>query len=704
MRFLKLTELENSGNIVSQGMFGANTVFTQTQAGVPDATYTQATDSLSIQNLRFGGGQADMNPNAIQGNGRLPVDGVDWINTIKLVDGALRPELVNFLEWCLAQTQATGQPTKATLIIPTKGMSADAFQQSADDIARFAELVMQQYGDVVEAFEIGNEHWVMGEVEYGIKASAAAEALADGMATAGVPEDQQPQILVQMATAGNEGSLFQATPGVQDFLARNKEANLTLIDQLSLEARAAIDGVVEHYYYNKDHVEFTGGSNEKNYINKDIAVWDAAFDKELDLHITEWNVKTSATSQHGMVAGSTILEQFENMISMGVDAAHIWALDLHTRTVLTLDTDQGVRLDDAGRVTNSIQGALFELMSDALVGKELLNAQFTNATGGIEINSYGDADETVFYVSSRSFDVQDISLDLSGFVPVGHSVSAVHIVMDETTSNGRQWETGEKAQSVLVDGSPYYYNEHDVDVRLLDLTFSDPGDIDLVLKPFEVVQITIGADQAPVAQLKTSDEVFEGQLLFEDHMQSVSGGDGLDVLVVDSAASEVSLQAGPGETVFMAPDWMSDDVTLSDVERIAFNDGTWAFDADGNAGEAYRLYQACFDRTPDDAGLGFWIDQLDAGAVDLFGMANQFILSAEFQSLYGAPSTLSDMDFLTLLYQNVLDRTPDQAGFDFWRDLQNDGLSRADMLVHFSESAENVAQTAPAIDDGIWYI
>ena len=99
MRFLTLTELGSSGNVVSQNMFGANTVFTQTIAGAPDATYAQVAQNLSLQNLRFGGGQGDIDPNTAQSDGRVPVDGSDWISTIKLVDDALRPELVNFLDW-----------------------------------------------------------------------------------------------------------------------------------------------------------------------------------------------------------------------------------------------------------------------------------------------------------------------------------------------------------------------------------------------------------------------------------------------------------------------------------------------------------------------------------------------------------------------------------------------------------------------------
>jgi hypothetical protein len=33
-----------------------------------------------------------------------------------------------------------------------------------------------------------------------------------------------------------------------------------------------------------------------------------------------------------------------------------------------------------------------------------------------------------------------------------------------------------------------------------------------------------------------------------------------------------------------------------------------ALDVDGAAGQAYRLYQAAFDRAPDKNGLGYWIN------------------------------------------------------------------------------------------------
>ncbi|CAM5335704.1 hypothetical protein SSTU70S_04941 [Stutzerimonas stutzeri] len=72
----------------------------------------------------------------------------------------------------------------------------------------------------------------------------------------------------------------------------------------------------------------------------------------------------------------------------------------------------------------------------------------------------------------------------------------------------------------------------------------------------------------------------------------------------------------------------------------------------------------------------------------------------------------SDETFIDLLYQNILDRAPDQAGYIYWVDhlygmnksgLNPNGvvLSRADVLVGFSESAENKINVTGAIQNGI---
>jgi len=137
--------------------------------------------------------------------------------------------------------------------------------------------------------------------------------------------------------------------------------------------------------------------------------------------------------------------------------------------------------------------------------------------------------------------------------------------------------------------------------------------------------------------------------------------------------------------------------------RIHFEDGSLAYDVDGNAGQAYRLYEAAFNRDPDYAGLGNWIRHLDNGSGDLNWVAQNFINSEEFATTYGTPSTVSNNEFINLLYANVLDRKPDAGGYESWNNNMNGGMSRAEVLAYFAESPENKSNVAPEIADGMWY-
>lgn len=167
--------------------------------------------------------------------------------------------------------------------------------------------------------------------------------------------------------------------------------------------------------------------------------------------------------------------------------------------------------------------------------------------------------------------------------------------------------------------------------------------------------------------------------------------------------------------VFQAwqPSWFSFDdqgvyvstngVTRSyvDVERFVFRDVAVAVDIEGNAGKAYRLYEATFDRQPDKSGLGYWIKQLDDGA-SLESIAANFLLSAEFRETYG--SSVSTRDYVYNLYENILGRGPDQGGWDYWVSQVDTGtLNRAEVLMNFSESPENQLAVIGDIQGGILY-
>lgn len=146
---------------------------------------------------------------------------------------------------------------------------------------------------------------------------------------------------------------------------------------------------------------------------------------------------------------------------------------------------------------------------------------------------------------------------------------------------------------------------------------------------------------------------------------------------------------------------------LIGIETVVFTDETISialrYDIDGFGGQAFRLYQAAFDRSPDLEGLGYWMAALDHGQGDLDWVAANFINSDEFRAMYGQPGTVSNEQFLTLLYANVLDRIPDQGGLSFWVSQMNGGMLREKVLAHFSESAENQVNVIGAIQNGIEY-
>ena len=135
---------------------------------------------------------------------------------------------------------------------------------------------------------------------------------------------------------------------------------------------------------------------------------------------------------------------------------------------------------------------------------------------------------------------------------------------------------------------------------------------------------------------------------------------------------------------------------ITNADRLEFDDAIVAFD--GTAGFAYRLYQAAFDRTPDKAGLSWNTYMLDAGLTPT-QMSAAFLASAEFQSTYG---NLTNSQFVSALYANILDRAPDPSGYAGWLDYLSSGqLGRADILVGFSESVENHSIVDPQLVTGI---
>jgi len=147
--------------------------------------------------------------------------------------------------------------------------------------------------------------------------------------------------------------------------------------------------------------------------------------------------------------------------------------------------------------------------------------------------------------------------------------------------------------------------------------------------------------------------------------------------------------------------------TLVNVQYVNFSDQAITVARSNTSTQfAALLYQGALGRTPDPQGLAYWINLTEnlspqAKALGLYGLsdasanyngnlsiAGGFTNSAEFIGKYGA---LTNAQFVTQLYANILDRAADPGGYNDWTSQLANGTSREHILVGFAESREALA-------------
>ncbi len=115
-----------------------------------------------------------------------------------------------------------------------------------------------------------------------------------------------------------------------------------------------------------------------------------------------------------------------------------------------------------------------------------------------------------------------------------------------------------------------------------------------------------------------------------------------------------------------------------------------------NVDPAARLYRAFLGRTPDAGGLTFWVGRRRTGTWTLTRMADSFASSSEFTRKYGS---LTNREFVTRIYTDVLGRAADKGGVDYWTaQLDSGRRTRGAVMVGFSESNEYKTKQANNTD------
>ncbi|MEP5729345.1 MAG: matrixin family metalloprotease [Sulfitobacter sp.] len=173
----------------------------------------------------------------------------------------------------------------------------------------------------------------------------------------------------------------------------------------------------------------------------------------------------------------------------------------------------------------------------------------------------------------------------------------------------------------------------------------------------------------------------------------IDGMGGFDTLTVTGEQSEYTLTLSAGSIVLTDRQGRDGSDMLISIEQIDFqtganNRGGGVFEIDDFDGVAtlseddftqiVELYIAYFNRAPDAVGLAFWGNAF-ADGLSLSDMAALFIDQDETRATYA--DSLSNSEFATAVYNNVLGRVPDADGFDFWVDVLDQGTVGRDIFI-----------------------
>lgn len=108
-----------------------------------------------------------------------------------------------------------------------------------------------------------------------------------------------------------------------------------------------------------------------------------------------------------------------------------------------------------------------------------------------------------------------------------------------------------------------------------------------------------------------------------------------------------------------------------------------------------ELYIAFFNRVPDADGMSYWIDQIKAGvSVDQLS-ASFYDAAVQFTALTGYSATMSNEQFVRIIYQNVLGRSgataPPDADVAYWAGELANGKPKGFLVATMLNSAHTFA-------------
>ena len=343
--------------------------------------------------------------------------------------------------------------------------------------------------------------------------------------------------------------------------------------------------------------------------------------------------------------------------------------------------------------------AVVSIFNAVNLGTFNLNTAFASASSmslqsgantTINGRSYSDLFEIDFMVGGLKY--QDLLVGTGLVVNSANVITSGTIMgLIENVSDGINWVPNWMIQDISTPAATLFQAYQ---------TSSNADDLAVIATALKGDDIISGSTNGPDTILAGdgNDVIFIGGT----GGNVIDGGNGFDTVIFASPLTDHTVVKGVDGSIQIIGTLTGGGPTdkLTNVEQVVFSDYTLNFDlTSAQDAMVYRLYQAAFARTPDNAGFRFWAALSDRTQISAVALSDQFLAAPEFAQKYGIPDNTG---FATAMYTNVLGRTPDAGGLSFWIDQLNKGLPRDQLLVAFANSAENIQLTGAHMSNGYW--
>ncbi|WP_082449755.1 DUF4214 domain-containing protein [Sphingomonas sp. Leaf67] len=298
-----------------------------------------------------------------------------------------------------------------------------------------------------------------------------------------------------------------------------------------------------------------------------------------------------------------------------------------------------------------------------------------------------ETNNTKFYVNNTENLLINLEYDSPNFGIVGSDADNVITISNLSYSPGGVRIYGEGGNDTITG---FTTPDHLFGGTGNDVIYGLEGDDELFGEEGE--DILFGGNGADVLNGQASNDTLSGGA----GNDTIDGGAGFDRASYSGLFKNYSSVIVGDSLKLKGPTSEGAD-TIRNVEIITFRDGVMKFDADATFAQIIRAYDTVLGRSPDEAGLEFYVDAIEKRGVSLLAVADDLAQSAEFKAATGG---LSNEQFVDYVYHHALGRAPDESGANYYTQLLNNGISRGAFVVDLSESPEHRASTKDKIAAG----